>query len=200
MKVYVIYRIYTDDEYTQAIEASNDDTHEIKRKNVYAFTRNKNIAEKFMSIHSKKKFKLKKEKLSEEEYYEFIVANRDKDLTIKHLRDRKGFYDVAMTEDEDSFIMSEFYDVIMADMNDIVLPIPSCKIFKEKYQRVLDLLGVSHSVYSNKIDMDEYGSITGDTLIMTGTGECGFEAATLDCNTLNVYCELYSDILDDGGK
>lgn len=195
MKIYVIYRKLNEFEYEQACMCSNDDTVVINHMDVYAYSTSKKIAKHFMDIHKAKKFRMKKLDLSEEDFCDFISSRHEQELKLLNLRDKNGYVEVPMTEDEENELMSEYYDCVVSDMSDLIKPVPTCKIFKNKYQKVLDLLGISTQVYQNIADLDEWGSMTGDKLIMTGTGECGFPVAEIEPNTLSVYVALFDSML-----
>ena len=197
MKCYVVYRRMTKAEIKKAME--NGEPIPEDRMQVYAFTVSKKIAKEFMRIHSDKVFDMRKEKFSDEEYYDFLEDHQEDNLYMVKLRDRVNTISVPMKEAEESEIETFYYDEAISMLPEpfIGCIVPSCRIFGKKYQRVLDLLGTSKAVCKARYrQLDDDEAADKDFEIDTyDAGECGFKSPGMSSNSLNIYINIYADVL-----
>lgn len=204
MKIYVIYRRRSKDEIKslEDMETYNiNPSEKIANKEVYAFTPSKKFAAEFMRIHSDKWFVMKVKHFDDENYYDFLEDNREKELYMVEARDRTHIIQIPMTEDEENEIQTVYYDDVLCVLPHLVEAIPSCRIFKEKYQKVLDLLAVSKAVFKSRIYNDPDMAASYDIEVDDSSiGECGFESPGLSPNSINIFVQEYQKHLRKGKK
>lgn len=201
MKIYVIYRKRTELEIDNLMSSENMGNRDRKdlKKEVYAFTASKKFANEFMRIHSDKYFEMKRKKYNDEEYCDFLEDYREKELNAVELSDRRNKIYVPMTEDEETEMDTTYYDDVLSTLPWLVEAVPSCRIFKRKYQKVLDLLGISKAVYKARIYNTSDDEMSSYDMEIDGydSGECGYPSPGLSPNSINVYVSTFGKRLKE---
>lgn len=201
MKIYVIYRKRTEleiDSLMSSESMGNQDRKDLK-KEVYAFTVSKKFANEFMRIHSDKYFEMKRKKYNDLKYCDFLEEHREKELSAIELKDLKHKIHIPVTEDEESEMDTMYYDDVLSAMPGLVESIPSCRIFSRKYQKVLDLLGISKAVCKARIynsSDDEMASYDME-IDSYDSGECGYPSPGFSQNSINIYVSTFGKWLKE---
>ena len=199
MKVYMIYRMRSDEE-MESLKSSSENTR-IKRKELYAFSALKQFATDFMKIHSNKRFVMVRKKFHNDEYEKLVDDHYEKELHQVEMKDRTHKILISATEDEETDMETMYYDEIVSALPGIASAIPSCRIFTTKYQKVLDFLGISKSVYKSRVCNTDDSTADYDIEIDSyDSGECGYNSPGMAMNSLNIYVKLYENMLKKGKK
>lgn len=201
-KIYLIYRIYNDAE--MANEFGRDWEGNEPSTRLYGWTVNKKLRNIFRNTHKKKKF------VYETRPYDDVVkAMHGEEQFIKNygmyqLHVSKFRYDYRLSEDETIKVVTTDYeeDIIDSEWNDSEIclfqekcSIPTLKIFKEKYQVVLDLIAFSYYWASANYMDDDVEMMT--ECMSYGIGPCGNPSFSLEPNQFNLYVHKFASILKE---
>ena len=187
-KIYLIYRIYTDEEMINEF-GSQWEGKESKTQ-LYAWTLDKKLRNIFRDTHKKKKFIYETRDTDsvfelEGNPEEFARNYMERELHVSKLRygyrlSDDEYINVVMTDYEENIIDDEWSDSETWLFRESSA-IPTLDIFKDKYREVLDLINFSYYWASSSYLMDD----DVDSMNYTksyGIGPCGYNSPKLEPN------------------
>ena len=205
-KIYLIYRIYTDDEMVNEF-GSQWEGKESKTQ-LYAWTLDKKLRNIFRDTHKKKKFIYETRDTDsvfelEGNPEEFARKYMERELHVSKLRygyrlSDDEYINVVMTDYEENIIDDEWSDSetwLFRESSSI----PTLDIFKDKYREVLDLINFSYYWASSSYLIDD----DVDSMNYTksyGIGPCGYNSPKLEPNQFLLYCFRFGSILKEKGR
>lgn len=205
-KIYLIYRIYTDDEMVNEF-GSQWEGKESKTQ-LYAWTLDKKLRNIFRDTHKKKKFIYETRDTDsvfelEGNPEEFARKYMERELHVSKLRygyrlSDDEYINVVMTDYEENIIDDEWSDSETWLFRESSA-IPTLDIFKDKYREVLDLINFSYYWASSSYLIDD----DVDSMNYTksyGIGPCGYNSPKLEPNQFLLYCFRFGSILKEKGR
>ena len=205
-KIYLIYRIYTDDEMVNEF-GSQWEGKESKTQ-LYAWTLDKKLRNIFRDTHKKKKFIYETRDTDsvfelEGNPEEFARKYMERELHVSKLRygyrlSDDEYINVVTTDYEENIIDDEWSDSETWLFRESSA-IPTLDIFKDKYREVLDLINFSYYWASSSYLMDDDVDYMNHTKSY-GIGPCGYNSPKLEPNQFLLYVLRFGSILKEKGK
>ena len=166
MKVYVVYEHLDVDEAEHDYCTSWEDLTPNERCPLYGFTTNPEVIKCFEYTRDSKRYIIKKIKMTDNEFRDFVHRNKTKEIMLINLKDVNNDDIPVATTDAENNSVEDTVSMLEQDCIDICYTMPvSWDKFKTKYRTALDILGISsYQLLSGSIeeveracDMMSYG-------------------------------------------